>query len=560
MECKKCGAVFEQGKFCPKCGENQEEVAVVVAETKNCSHCGAEIKLQAKFCKKCGQSQELTDEVAVQHVEQYSEEGPQEEQKEEQVTTVSQSKKKMIGIGIGCVVVAAIAMTMMSVPKQSSGNNMTAYITQDDDWYMDFGTGKFKEVFREMQTIKYDVGLEHFYMKNADNELFYQFKQGEQKLLAKDVSGFAHSQDGKTAVYIEDYDYNDREGKLVYQVKGKEPLTITKKAVQQAVMSANGKCVLYGEKEDDYAITAYLSKNGDKGVKILDEVTQLIDVFDNGEALVVNTDGELILIDVKGKETRIVKNVGQVEVSDDLKRIYATTMDGELGVYENNKWTELVDGDVAYYSLGEAPMSTKTTCLYYGYDKGVGIVLPNNTVIELKGAASMPTFTDDGQTFYYIDNDNDLQVKTLKGNKIAFEAEVDGDVESFVMVPQSNNIYYINDDSEAYAYTYKKESKKIAKNTEQLVVDAKNAVYFVDEDDVLNRLGKDGKTVEVIDDVDYCIRNEQGKIYVLDLDDNLYEVTKGIETTKVDKDVYNMRIMGTKQNQYVYNANGRFIR
>jgi len=47
VNCPKCGAKTQGGKFCPECGES-------ISAKKKCAHCGAEADSNAKFCPECG--------------------------------------------------------------------------------------------------------------------------------------------------------------------------------------------------------------------------------------------------------------------------------------------------------------------------------------------------------------------------------------------------------------------------------------------------------------------------------------------------------------------------
>ena len=54
MKCKKCGAEFTEGVFCPECGEKYvEEAPRINPNTKKCPKCGAEFS-EGVFCPECG--------------------------------------------------------------------------------------------------------------------------------------------------------------------------------------------------------------------------------------------------------------------------------------------------------------------------------------------------------------------------------------------------------------------------------------------------------------------------------------------------------------------------
>jgi membrane protease subunit (stomatin/prohibitin family) len=47
VNCPKCGAKTQGGKFCPECGET-------IAQKKKCAACGAVAEGSPKFCPECG--------------------------------------------------------------------------------------------------------------------------------------------------------------------------------------------------------------------------------------------------------------------------------------------------------------------------------------------------------------------------------------------------------------------------------------------------------------------------------------------------------------------------
>jgi rubrerythrin len=47
LNCPKCGARTQGGKFCPECG-------TAVSAKRKCAHCGAEADGAPKFCPECG--------------------------------------------------------------------------------------------------------------------------------------------------------------------------------------------------------------------------------------------------------------------------------------------------------------------------------------------------------------------------------------------------------------------------------------------------------------------------------------------------------------------------
>lgn len=47
VNCPKCGAKTQGGKFCPECG-------TTIAQKKKCGNCGAEAEGSPKFCPECG--------------------------------------------------------------------------------------------------------------------------------------------------------------------------------------------------------------------------------------------------------------------------------------------------------------------------------------------------------------------------------------------------------------------------------------------------------------------------------------------------------------------------
>lgn len=490
-----------------------------------CLKCGEPLN-GALFCTRCGTKYEGDETVAK----------PLEIMENNEGKVKQKSKKwdnKVLVIGgaiIGILAIVALGVGVSS--GKNSRQELMLYRNKSDDIYMANKKGEFEKIAKENNFYLYDETLQHYYFLDQEGELSYASRGKDETRLSQDVQEFGISQSGKSVLYIEDFDYEKQEGILKYQVLGKDAVVITKKCGPVAMMSPNGKYVLYGEKNKDDMMTVYLSKNSKKGVEVLDDVQKLFGVSDTGQALLCDDRGTLILIEANGKATDIVKDITYAAVSKDFERIVAHTKDGEMGMYKQSKWKELEEVDNFEQWIQSVQLEGDKEYFLYRHEDGTDLILGNDTVITLKRCFDMPIFTEDKEVIYYKNDKNNLYRVQLKNGKSAMEEKIASDVKQVEVIPQSKDLAYIDEDGDAYYYKFKKESKKVARDVQDLVITEKGKIYYIDDENVLYMLDKKDQKVELMEDVEKCVLGVNDRVYAIDQHKTLFEI---IGTNKVEK-------------------------
>ena len=122
MKCKKCGTEFDEGMFCPECGEKYTPEVESKPGLKQCTNCGAEFT-EGDFCPECGTRCVSTSA---------DKKTPKVKAEKKISNNKTEKKKSKLPIIIGAILVVLVALAVLgSVGSGGTGesisdNNMTA--------------------------------------------------------------------------------------------------------------------------------------------------------------------------------------------------------------------------------------------------------------------------------------------------------------------------------------------------------------------------------------------------------------------------------------------------
>ena len=130
MKCKKCGAEFTEGIFCPECGEKYvEEAPRINPNTKKCPKCGAEFS-EGVFCPECGTPYPNATQQTQSTVAPTPTPVPAAPPKK------PAKKKSKLPLIIGGIVAALLLFIVLAVGMGGSGENvseLSGYIPEGHD-------------------------------------------------------------------------------------------------------------------------------------------------------------------------------------------------------------------------------------------------------------------------------------------------------------------------------------------------------------------------------------------------------------------------------------------
>lgn len=180
--------------------------------------------------------------------------------------------------------------------------------------------------------------LTEYNASSNKGELYYAFLGGERQKIASDVSLFHLSEDGQTVIYK-----NNELSLYVAQLPtAKQQGEIRKEKLASDVLgyipSASGATVLYWTKDQ----TSYVKQQGKDRVKVVDGDVKRYDLY-RDQALLIDQDNNLNIVDLAGKEPVIQKIASDVEyVQHDgrMERIM-------YAIAQGNIYTKLKDAEPA---------------------------------------------------------------------------------------------------------------------------------------------------------------------------------------------------------------------
>lgn len=171
MKCKKCGAEFKEGMFCPECGEKYVEDTT---PKKKCKKCGAEFT-EGNFCPECGteytEGNTKTDTKKVKA-----------DKKKTSKKSGGEKKKSKLPLIIGIVAVSLVGIAVLGSGSESESDSSVTVETMDLGDYLPKGKEDVMKLIKQ-------TGLEE------ETPGFYT---GEDLRIILDESGFIDTMTVKT--------------------------------------------------------------------------------------------------------------------------------------------------------------------------------------------------------------------------------------------------------------------------------------------------------------------------------------------------------------------------
>ncbi len=517
---------------------------------KNCPNCNAEIKTGAKKCDECGY--EVVSKKS------------------------SHSAKKSIGFKgalkviipvVAVLIVVAVVVSVIFTPSIAA--NYFGYFRDDEMFISDFSEGYGEQATEGFNTNNTVFGNYRDFVRlsNDEKRLFYidNYDGSSYKLYSKNISDlnskplkitsdiliYDISDDGTIVSYIKDKGY-------LYQHNLKTQSDLIDKDVINFIASDNGKTILYqknSEGDRAYQFDLYISKSGGTGKKLVSNVDSFKYISQDLSTVYYVADGSLFKLNIGKKPVKLIDNVREIiKVYDSGEAYYTqTNNDGKTSLYyfngsksskalvENYYRTESVSADrpvmVVFCEGEEITYSVVVEDKAFKIEQSVVSIALNSAGTELHYTADFDT-QNQLTTLYSAKIDNSLknvkkvtsgvfQGKYLSGEKYVY-------VKDYNTSTMTGTVYFDN--------------KVVAENVyyNGLKYSAKNnmLLYFDKLEDFNARLNKfvDGKNSVIRNNVlinSLAVYDNSKAAFIADCftDDGVLYVYDGRNTIKIDHDV-----------------------
>ena len=517
---------------------------------KNCPNCNAELKIGAKSCENCG-----TEIVSRKNSHSAKNTG---------------GIKKALGIIIPVVAVLVVAAVIISIiASPSAANNYFGYFRDGEIFISDYSAGygdqateNFKEDnnmifgnYREFVRLS-DDGKKLFYVDNYDGVSYKLYSKDTDNMNARsvkissDILIYDISDDGSVVTYIKDNGY-------LYQHNLEAQSDLIDSNVVNFLVSDNGKTILYkknSEGDKPYQFDLYLSKSGEQGKKIAGNVDSFKYISEDLSTVYYISDSALYKLNVGKKAVKLVDNVRDVINVYDSGEIFFTKVNesGKTSLYYYNG-SKISNALVDNFYRTESVATQKPVLVICNDDEEISysvIVKDKSYKIE-QSVVSVSLNSAGTEVHFTADFDTKTQLTTL------YTAKIDSGLKSVKKV--TNEVFqgkYLSGEKYVYVKDYdtttmtgtvyfdnKAVGNDIYFSTLKYSSDNNQLLYFDKKDDSNARLNKyeKGKSSVVRDNVlvNSLTVNGSKVVFLADCysDDGVLYAYEGGKLTQIDHDV-----------------------
>lgn len=329
----------------------------------------------------------------------------------------------------------------------------------------------------------------------VDDELYLYdvSKKKSEKITDEPFYDAVISPDGKTVLYsLTDEDDNDEESKLFIYRNGKSQELA--KNMHPIAVANSGKYIYAFKETEDYKIDVYSVNLKGETEKIRSEVNSIMFNKDNSEVLLVSNSKTYLKVKNKEAET-ILSNSGKILLPN--------------GVAESN---------------GSYNISTFLKQVYISDNSVYYVKNADNRYRVGKKDVTDAQISEDGKTVYYVRNDSLYSVPVKEdAEETRLAKEVDTSTYApYVVNPSGKGVYYIDDDQTLRYTTKGDDSDRVADDVKNMTISSKGIVFFIGDDDQLysSKNGAKATKISTKDDEIVNIYNSGKYTYYATLSDD----------------------------------------
>lgn len=516
----------------------------------NCPNCNAEIVVGANKCEECG----------------YKFASKRNSHSAQKANGFKGLFKIVIPV-VAVLIVVAVAASLIFLP--SSIADRFGYFKDGEIFISDFSEGYGQQVtdnfkadnivfgnYRNFVRLS-NNGKRIFYIDNYDGTSYKLYSKNISNVNAKplkissDILIYDISDDGSIVSYIKDKGY-------LYQHDLKTQSDLIDKDVINFLASDNGKTILYqksSEGDKSYQFDLYISKSGGKGKKIVSNVDSFKYVSQDLSTVYYVSSSSLYKLNIGKKPVKLIENIRDIIKIYDSGEVFftQTNKEGKASLY-------YFDGSKVSKALAENYYRTETVAT----EKPVMVVccdgkeITYNVVVKDKvyniehSVVSIALNSAGTELYYTADFDANTQLTTL------YSAKIDNSLKSVKKV--TNGVFqgkYLSGEKYVYVKDFNTstmtgtvyfDNKIVAKDVYysglKYSVKDNMLLYFDKLSDSNARLNKyvKGKSSVIRDTVlinSLSVPKDSTITFIADCfsDDGILYVYKGGNTIKVDHDV-----------------------
>jgi len=486
-----------------------------------CPKCGASCGDNERFCPSCGASLEQQAAPVTGAASPTAQAKPG-----------LKLSPKVIGIAAVAVVAVIVIVVLVNVIGGlfsggggfgSYSANAIQFIGMDDEYVIYAGTKEIDKV-DDLSTysIQYNIGLSMAAF--LDDDTLYVVDGKKLTEVDDGVTNFYLSANGSVLAYTNDenevYYYNVSKGGKATKIGEGDA------AVNLGIPSPDGSVITFASVDDDGEIEGFLSKNGKEAESMGDDIIPLSS--SNGGSYVyyakMKSAGEMSLYVLKGKdEVRLEKNynvTGGIWFNSDGTQMlycndgstYLSVKGGESDKILSSTLSSLVAPSRTASSVYRGNMCYTTYSdlrgrCYSTYGDGVDVYYVDGkgeTAKVVSGCDSC-SLSSNGKSMIYRKNGDLVKVEDVTKGKNSKTVELtdEGDITSFIAMPDLSAVYYAMKD-ELYYQKGTGKAVEVGDDVEYFFWAADNSVcYIINKDDELyTSKGKEMTVVKELDDVD----------------------------------------------------------
>ena len=511
----------------------------------NCPNCNAEIKTGAKKCDECGYE-------VVSNKNSYT----------AKKSVGFKGALKVIIPVVAVLIVVAVVISVIFTP--SSTANYFGYLRDNEMFISDFSEGYGEQATESF--INNNAGFGNYRdfvrLSNDGKKLFYidNYNGSSYKLYTKNINNLT-SKPFKITSDVLIYDIND-DGSIVSYIKNKGYLyqhnlkaqsDLIDKDVINFLASDNGKTILYkksSEGENSYQFDLYISKSGGKGKKLESNIDSIAYVSQDFSTVYYVANGSLFELNIGKKSVKLIDNVREIiKVYDSGEVYYTQTNDeGKISLYYfNGKSPKALVENYFRTESVSADRPVMVACCD-GEEITYNVVVKDKAFKIEHSVVSIALNSAGTELYYTADFDTQNSLTTL------YTAKIDNGLKSVKKV--TNDVFhgeYLSGEKYVYVKDYNAstmtgtvyfDNKAVAKDVyfRGLMYSAKNnmLLYFDKIEDFNGRLNKfvNGKSSVIRNNVlmnSLAVYEDSKAVFIADCftDDGILYVYDGGNTIKV---------------------------